>query len=274
MVLQDIKNELDNDMTNTNVVRLKPYATNDYFWSRDDCFHREDDEGGDYSYSNSELKVTREKMLNYLKVSGIIADIAAHTYQEKGVYDELNDEVDNYETTIDPQRFPDYYDKVKKLAQPFLDEYISERDGDETEYDSSPVSTPEATNEVNAATIPAELHFDINFDNIPIVTIEGKDYHFKAMRAGTPLQIVSFCLDNSANDRVRLSLLKKKMDAMGEPLNGVVNIRESLRNSLFGKSHELGVFITASPGSIMVKSRVLITKKHLKRIQIASESTQ
>lgn len=164
MVLQDIKDGLNHNTAANSVVSIEPYATNDYFWARDDCFHWSDD-GGDYSYSNANLKDTRQTMLSYLQEAAIVTSIKQHTYFEQDSYGKQYEEIDSYNVTINRQLFPEYYANIVKMAQPYLEAFVNKRDGEEN------VTLPQET--------PSEV--TVNVDR-PANLSQSKQTHTVSLR--------------------------------------------------------------------------------------------
>jgi hypothetical protein len=79
MVLKDIHDPLDQQLTVSDsgtVLQIETYGTNDYFWSRDNCFSFANTGGGGYAYDKEQLKKDRLEMLEHLRsADAIIGDV-------------------------------------------------------------------------------------------------------------------------------------------------------------------------------------------------------
>jgi len=101
----------------------------------------------------------------------------------------------------------------------------------------------------------------------PVVTMDSVRHTFPGMRSGWALDIITYLLTYSPNRSLKLSELKEEMKAKGTPLQGVENINEALRKSLFGKGKALSPFIVSSSRAVMLKPSIVLTKEQIKNIE-------
>lgn len=106
---------------------------------------------------------------------------------------------------------------------------------------------------------------------IPVVTIGDTSYRLPSMRNGLANTIVSHCFEKHPNQPITLKALKSELKL--EDLNyfGMNNLRENIRNSIFGEKDVLSPFVTASPQQILVKRITALTDKQIEAIKAVSK---
>jgi hypothetical protein len=115
------------------------------------------------------------------------------------------------------------------------------------------------------------LHLSFYAMTVPVVSSKQSQYLFPSMRLGIPFNVITHCLVKHPNEAVGLGELSAELKAIGNPAFGLKNLRENLRNSLFGANKPLSIFVDASSNSIMVKPKVIATPQQLKEIIAASQ---
>lgn len=103
----------------------------------------------------------------------------------------------------------------------------------------------------------------------PVVTIGDEKYRLSAMREGTVLTVISYCLDKHPNSQVDLETLKSELREAGLSAHGLNNLKESIRNSHFGKNKPLQPFVEAYPKAILVRKTIELNDDQIKAIQLA-----
>jgi hypothetical protein len=162
--------------------------------------------------------------------------------------------------TIIPEKFNDFYQKVFVLAIPYIESGLR---GLDNELASTPHTKVLA--EKDSAIHTALLSFDSITK--PVIKINEEQFTFKEMRDGKPFNIISYCLEHYPKQHVTLIELKAELKASGVNVRGLVNLREAIRNSLFGEKHELSIFVIVSPHSIIVKPSIPISDKQFEMIK-------
>jgi hypothetical protein len=191
------------------------------------------------------------EILNYLQDQGAIEELILLTPNRDG---------NDYMVTIIPEKFNDFYQKVFVLAIPYIESGLR---GLDNELASTPHTKVLA--EKDSAIHTALLSFDSITK--PVIKINEEQFTFKEMRDGKPFNIISYCLEHYPKQHVTLIELKAELKASGVNVRGLVNLREAIRNSLFGEKHELSIFVIVSPHSIIVKPSIPISDKQFEMIK-------
>lgn len=105
---------------------------------------------------------------------------------------------------------------------------------------------------------------------VPRVTFGLDSFDLPSMRDGNAFRIVSHCLARHPNRTIKLSQLEEELVASGSPIHGVSNIKEVLRNSIFGGHKTLEMFAEVSSKAILIKSAAALTEAQLDSIRKAS----
>lgn len=118
-----------------------------------------------------------------------------------------------------------------------------------------------------------KMYATLSFEKIttPVVTIGDTLYRLPSMRNGLANTIISHCFEKRPNQPITLKALKSELKL--EDLNyfGMNNLRENIRNSIFGEKDVLSPFVTASPQQILVKRIAALTDKQIEAIKAASK---
>lgn len=102
-----------------------------------------------------------------------------------------------------------------------------------------------------------EVTAGLSFENIssPSVEIGTKSYKFSPLRNGNVMDIILYCFENYPNQQIDLATLKDVLH-----INGVTNLTETLRRSLFDSNKgRLRFFVDSSSQSITVKDSATIS---------------
>jgi len=108
---------------------------------------------------------------------------------------------------------------------------------------------------------------------VPHVTFGLGSFNLPSMREGNTFHIVSHCLAKHPNRTIKLDQLKEELAATGTPLHGVSNLKETLRNSIFGVGKTLAAFAEVSPKAILIKSSAVLTEAQFEAIRKASKQS-
>lgn len=103
----------------------------------------------------------------------------------------------------------------------------------------------------------------------PVVTLGDEKYRLSAMRDGTVLTLISYCLDKHPNEQMGLDTLKSELKQAGLSAHGLSNLKESIRNSHFGHKKPLQPFVDAYPKAILVRKTTELTDDQTKAIILA-----
>lgn len=106
---------------------------------------------------------------------------------------------------------------------------------------------------------------------VPRVTFGLDSFDLPSMRDGNAFRIISHCLTKHPNRTIKLNQLEEELAAIGSPVHGVSNIKESLRNSIFGGHKTLAMFAEMSSKAILIKSSAVLTETQLEAIRKASK---
>jgi hypothetical protein len=103
----------------------------------------------------------------------------------------------------------------------------------------------------------------------PVVELGEEKYRLSAMRDGTVLTLISYCLDKHPNEQIDLDTLKSELKEAGLSAHGLSNLKESIRNSHFGHNKPLQPFVDAYPKAILVRKTTELTDDQTKAIKQA-----
>ncbi len=130
-IMQQIKDALDNKFTNDNYIELPPLGINDYMRVICDDY---DHEVTEHDLNEEHVKHSKLKTFRYLYEEEVIAIGYESFIDDDGEYQTIESDFiiqipgdeQSYPMRINLDNFNDYYKKVIKLAQPYLEKWRSE----------------------------------------------------------------------------------------------------------------------------------------------------
>ncbi len=118
-----------------------------------------------------------------------------------------------------------------------------------------------------------KMYATLSFDSIsiPVVSVGDENYYFPStMRIGRSLNVITYCLEKHPNQQVDIDTLKLELTEAKMPAQGMNNIRNDIRRTIFGEGNTLSPFVRVFPRAILVRKTAELSDKELESIKLAA----